>query len=515
MLPARLLCFAELGDELIPRLLTVADHPWLAALLEEHARYAGRPWGELRIRMGEPLPCPSPLAQRRAAWHVLERLGSRRPSIAAAKPRELRLATFLAAQAGRQAEPAPSRQDVLASVAPAFELSVDELERGLFADHPDERLVELADPWPDPATLALQVNLALVQGILLRALWVKIRLRGQARAVVRQAQLRRLLCTVTRDDEVCLLELSGAYTLFRRTLLYGRRLASLVPALQHCQRFELEARCLLKGRELTMKLATGAPVFPGRAPKRFDSKLEERFARDFSKLTRDWDLLREPEPLQAGRALIFPDFELRHRREKKRRWLLEIVGFWTPDYLQRKLRLVRRCRVRNLLLCIDQELNLGEQGLPGELPVLWYRRRVDAQAVLDFVERAAPARPEPPTPSLRSRRLGARELFLDYAGRRPAGHPIHGRLARLRAGSVLRLVPRSNRVLLADERGGEVAALSKKGAQRLLPRQDRIAAIEVSAVLERSSQQSAPGYRGALRVERWLVPVVEVFWLAG
>src|SRR2546427_5183295 len=44
--------------------------------------------------------------------------------------------------------------------------------------------------------------------------------------------------------------------------------------------------------------------------------------------------------VQAGGTLIFPDFALRHRADG-RRWLVEIVGFWTRDYVERKLALLR------------------------------------------------------------------------------------------------------------------------------------------------------------------------------
>jgi predicted nuclease of restriction endonuclease-like RecB superfamily len=59
----------------------------------------------------------------------------------------------------------------------------------------------------------------------------------------------------------------------------------------------------------------------------YDSRLEERFAREFRRVAPDWDLLREPEPIAAEGALIFPDFALQHRSDPSRRWLLEIVGF--------------------------------------------------------------------------------------------------------------------------------------------------------------------------------------------
>jgi predicted nuclease of restriction endonuclease-like RecB superfamily len=72
------------------------------------------------------------------------------------------------------------------------------------------------------------------------------------------------------------------------------------------------------------------------APRRYDSLLEERFAREFRRLAPAWDVIREPEPIAAAGTLIFPDFAVQRRSDPTRRWLLEIVGFfWTPDYVKR------------------------------------------------------------------------------------------------------------------------------------------------------------------------------------
>ncbi len=517
MLPARHLCFDLVDDRVVPRLLTQADHPWLTVLLDEHARYKGRPWAELRRRMSEPLPCPSPQALRAAAWHVLERLGARHPPVQGVKPRELRLRVCLSAQRARSEGLRLERELVLATVAQELDLRPEAVDRGLFADHPDEQIVRLADPWPEATGLALLVNLALVQGILRRASEVRIRLRGNARAVVRQVQLRRLLCTVTIEEghpDSCRLEISGAYALFRHTLMYGRRLASLLPVLQWCQRFQLEARCVLDGRERTLQLGTGAPIFPGEAPRRFDSKLEERFAKDFGKLAPGWDILREPAALRAGQALFFPDFELVSRAEPQRRWLLEIVGFWTPEYLERKLALLREAGRSDLLLCIDEELNLGGAAVPQGGPVLWFRKRVDAAAVLEVVERSAPASPRVGQVAAQCRQesLAPWDLFMDYAGRHPPEDPIHARLGGLRPGSMLRLAEREARLMLVDQAGAEVAVLSQRAGRRWRLRLGEIRGVVVERTVERTAAEVAPGYHHAIRCRRWLVPVVSIRW---
>jgi prevent-host-death family protein len=55
----------------------------------------------------------------------------------------------------------------------------------------------------------------------------------------------------------------------------------------------------------------------------------------------------------AGDVMIFPDFALQHRRDGTR-WLLEIVGFWTPQCVERKLALLRVARLGNIILCVDE-----------------------------------------------------------------------------------------------------------------------------------------------------------------
>ena len=70
----------------------------------------------------------------------------------------------------------------------------------------------------------------------------------------------------------------------------------------------------------------------------FDSVVEEKFARRFGAVSDSigWRLIREPDPLivSGGRALI-SDFMF---EKYGRKVYLEIVGFWTSEYLERKLK---------------------------------------------------------------------------------------------------------------------------------------------------------------------------------
>jgi predicted nuclease of restriction endonuclease-like RecB superfamily len=67
----------------------------------------------------------------------------------------------------------------------------------------------------------------------------------------------------------------------------------------------------------------------------FDSNIEEKFASRFEQSANGWKLVREPDPLivSNGKALI-PDFMF---EKHGRKIYLEIVGFWTKEYLERKI----------------------------------------------------------------------------------------------------------------------------------------------------------------------------------
>jgi hypothetical protein len=63
------------------------------------------------------------------------------------------------------------------------------------------------------------------------------------------------------------------------------------------------------------------------------------------------------------------------------------VGFWTPDYLSEKLARLRQASPPAFVLCIDEERACAPSELPPGLPVVTFRRRVDAAAVMREVER--------------------------------------------------------------------------------------------------------------------------------
>ena len=367
-----------------PNYFTHADVPWLRALLDERERFVGATRGRWKQRLREGMPMRAAKTKLRTALRVLDRLARDQCQHAAAA-REIRARLF------RTATLEPVRELALSRTAAALAISEEAVLEGMFADLPDERqLAPLSEP-VGPDHVLLLSNADVVASLLARAVRVRAFVRGRVRAVVRHAKLTGLLCQVSpgtpRDD--MLLEISGPFALFRHTSVYGRALASLVPRLAWCQSFRLEADCVLGNRDAGLArliIRPGDPLLPGRELEPFDSKLEERFARAFAKLAPEWDIIREPVAINAGSSLVFPDFELRHRASGVT-WLLEIVGYWTSDYVARKLATLRAARIENLILCLDEARACGEEDLSGiEAKIVRFRRKVDPAAVLALID---------------------------------------------------------------------------------------------------------------------------------
>ena len=505
MLPADCIQVRIAGSVATPVWLGPEDYAWLGALIADFARLDGRRYREAVSFLREPPCSQAPQGKRRMATRtLLELCEKERPPFDASL---LRDAVAVEAQSARDAG-RYDRSEALAAGARLLGLSAAAADEQMFADLPGERRLRVPAPLPGPQVLAARTNLALAQGLLRLSSEVAIEIYGNARAVIRQVRLRRLLCNVRRaGPEGVRLDVSGPFSLFRHTTMYGSALASILPLLPWCSRFDLEAHCMIRGRALSVHLGPGDPIAGGEPPRAYDSCLEERFARDFARSSLDWDLVREPEAVPAGEFLVFPDFAVVHRHDRSRRFLLEIVGFWTPDYLLEKLGRLRAMPHVPLVLCIDRGLNCSAGELPPHARVVWFRKRIDPAAVLAVIEETSAGL------ATCVERIGVGDLFIDWAGRLPPSDPVHRRLAACKTGAEVQL--RRHGIDIAIEAGdGPIAMLSRSACARWLTRLDQVISATVVELVGRHAAQSAPKWRSRLQCDRWAVPAVDVHFAA-
>jgi predicted nuclease of restriction endonuclease-like RecB superfamily len=84
---------------------------------------------------------------------------------------------------------------------------------------------------------------------------------------------------------------------------------------------------------------------------------------------------------------MIPDFRLVH--PDGRVFILEIVGYWRPEYLQKKFAQVRKANCDNLILAISERLNLEKAGVKlDNVPakIIWFKEKLLPKSVLAVME---------------------------------------------------------------------------------------------------------------------------------
>jgi ATP-dependent DNA helicase RecQ len=190
-------------------------------------------------------------------------------------------------------------------------------------------------------------------------------------------------------------------------------------------------------------------------------------------------------------------------------------GGWAPraggedEEAERRLYYVGMTRARDTLALVARRDERNPQV-----------RLLEEGAAAGDLEVLEPALGTPPNEVLARRFVlfGLGDLFLDFAGRRPAGDPIHARLARLRPGDLLtaRQHP-EGWIELLDASAAPVAALSQSGREAwaaALGASGQPDQIRVVALVERRAADSKLDFQPSLRCTCWQVPVVELRYRA-
>ena len=161
---------------------------------------------------------------------------------------------------------------------------------------------------------------------------------------------------------------SGPASVLRQTRRYGAAMARFLPALIACRGWRMHA--VIRTRRRGWKMGLDLSPQDGLtshlpAPDDFDSTVEESFAKKWGDEPRDgWTLVREAEVLHRGQKVFVPDFVFRH--DDGRVALMEIVGFWTPEYLQAKVDTLRVFQDQQILLAVAQRVAEKMPQLPDD-----------------------------------------------------------------------------------------------------------------------------------------------------
>lgn len=253
------------------------------------------------------------------------------------------------------------RSQVMAQVGERYSMNEEQVSAGLFADLPDEQVLEAVPDW-EPADVILRYNLELARGLLYWASEMRVIVRGNYKDLFRYLKLFKLMHTIRPlDDGGYQITIDGPMSPFvQSSTRYGRQMARFLPALLLCPGWEMEADVQLRSAsgstEGLYRLDAQTPNLHSWFPSSgaFDSRLEQDFAAEFEeKYTRNkrpWSLSREDELIPLGDTVMIPDFALTHK--DGRRVLVELVGFWHPDYLRRKIAKLRAAGRSDMIVLV-------------------------------------------------------------------------------------------------------------------------------------------------------------------
>ncbi len=361
-------------------------------------------------------------------------------------PERVRRRVFEAAETVGVAS-ANERARALADAADALGTDTQSLEASLYADRESAQVVASVDVDLTPEQLCARYDFALAAAALLDATTVRLRASDPAAlvsAVKREGLLYEIVETDTTesvddgspvdgDSEATRstreVVVTGPDALFRRTRRYGVAFANLLRTVARtATRWELTATVDDRGTDRTLQLSDAdvpVPDAPTGEPA-FDSGVEASFAARFRALDLDWTLVREPEPLvvdpaaaavdpetdatDSGAAVdpetdapdretdtpdrptdavdaprvAIPDFAFDYDHADFRLFF-EVMGFWTPAYVEKKLAQLRGLEDVALLVAVDESLGVGEAVAATGSDVIGYDGAVRVKDVVDVL----------------------------------------------------------------------------------------------------------------------------------
>lgn len=277
------------------------------------------------------------------------------------------------------------RDTALERAGETLDATPEQVADALYADLDSRQILADFDPRWDADELVAQYNLSLAQTALFDATELRVETsdpRSLVLAVKRLGLLYEIENTPGGGREIVL---TGPDAVFRRTRRYGTRFARLLRSVVDAEEFRITATIDDRGTERTMRLTDADPLRPPDVEPvtdvSYDSEVERDFATRFESLDLDWTLEREPDLLDAGDYVMIPDFAFHHDYGDVTVYF-EIMGFWTPDYVEKKLAQLDAVD-EHLVVAVDESLGVGEDIEARDHRAITYTGTVRVKDVVD------------------------------------------------------------------------------------------------------------------------------------
>jgi hypothetical protein len=244
------------------------------------------------------------------------------------------------------------RKKVIEDAAKHFNTSIEEIEKTMFADREEEKklsdFVEM-----DAIGLIKQYNLSLLQTALFNSLRMTFWTSSNHKEIFRRIKYLGLMYELFESNGKLLVEITGAAAIFKITRKYGVAMSKLIPSILKSRDWEIRAEVLDGNRTYFLEISSEKRnLFPEEEETiTYDSLLEEKFARKIKAIKPEIEVLREYRVVKTGKYAFIPDFLLRKGNAE---FYVEIVGFWTEEYLKKKIEKIKNAKVPVLVLAEDR-----------------------------------------------------------------------------------------------------------------------------------------------------------------
>lgn len=280
---------------------------------------------------------------------------------APAEPSEIRQKVFLEAKNFHPVTPASNeRAEVLNLVASEFGTDHETIAANLYADLPAEQRLTSFDLIEAEILLDLY-NLAQAQAIFYRCVEMKIEVApsdaGVYRAIFGWIKHFGLIHSVTGNSAHGYeITLTGAASLFQRSQKYGIQMAVFLPALLLCENWKMRAEINDKRGTLFYELSSAQKeLISNRTDDpEYENPVHEKLKKAWEKAAPEWKLKQNKEVLDLGKTAFIPDFVLISPRKEK--IYLDVLGFWTPKSLQKRLEEFRAAGYKKFMLAAWEDL---------------------------------------------------------------------------------------------------------------------------------------------------------------
>jgi predicted nuclease of restriction endonuclease-like RecB superfamily len=383
------------GDKIFPQLIKTDNANYLRdaeILIEIFDEFQNKTRGELSAELDEYVGNGTDYRVLRGLIKLLtDRCEFETASVA--EPFEIRQKIFL--EAGKYQPVLPEseqREKVLQAVAEELQTDAAHVLSGVFADlSAQQKLISFETLAPEE--LLDRYNLAQAQALLYKCVELRLRVAPSDaenyRSIFGWIKHFGLIHTVRGDAQSGYeIILTGAASLFHRSQKYGVQMAVFLPALLLCRDWQMRAEIAQKDAPpVFYELSSQQNEFVSHY---FDDPVYKNS--DAAKLQTDWEKTKSRWELRENRAVVnlgktafVPDFVL---VEGERQIYLDVLGFWTPKMLKKRLEEFEAARFRDFIFIAGHELRGSrEEPLWESEHVLFYKTKILPRALEEKADR--------------------------------------------------------------------------------------------------------------------------------